>query len=149
MKRWLMIVVLVSLSACSALRVNLLEPDVAVTGLRLGQSEGMSQTVLVDLTITNPNDTPLKFNAVSYRVRIEGRELVSGKSHEPLEIAAGGTLKYTVPATLSFMSGFGLIRDLMSKPKNKIAYELHATLDPSGLFSMPINVKKTNTISLQ
>jgi LEA14-like dessication related protein len=137
------------LSACAALRGEFAAPDVALVGLRMGQGEGLYQTLLIDLMITNPNNTALKFNAINYRVRIEGRDLVSGSNREPFEIAAGSAQKYTVPATISLMSGFGLIRDLMAKPKNKIAYELSATLEPSGLFSLPINVKKADTFSLQ
>lgn len=148
-KRLSLIATLMLLSACAALRGELAAPEVTLSGLRMGQGDGLSQTVLVDLLITNPNSIALKFNAITYRVRIEGRELVSGTSREPLEITAGGAQKYTVPATVSLMSGFGLVRDLMSKPKNKIAYELNATLEPSGLFSLPISVKKADTFSLQ
>jgi LEA14-like dessication related protein len=137
------------LSACAALRGELAPPDVALSGLRMGPGDGMYQTLLVDLMITNPNSAAMKFNAISYRVRIEGRDLVSGTSREPLEIAAGATQKYTVPATISLMSGFGLVRDLLAKAKNNIAYELNATLEPDGLFSLPVTVKKADTFSLQ
>ena len=138
-----------ALSGCAALHSDLVAPEVSVSGLRMGPGDGMYQTVLVDLMIANPNRTTVTFNAISYRVRIEGRDLVSGTSREPLELTAGGTQKYTVPATVSLMSGFGLVRDLMSKPKNKIGYELNATLEPSGLFSMPISVRKVDAFTLQ
>jgi LEA14-like dessication related protein len=144
-----LVTLLIALGGCAALQGDLTAPDVALVGLHMGRGDGMNQTLLVDLVIKNPNKLALKFNAMSYRIRIEGRELVSGTSREPLEIAAGGTQKYTVPATISLMSGFGLMRDLMSKPKNKIAYELNATLEPSGLFSLPISVKKADMFSFQ
>lgn len=140
---------LAALGGCAAWRNDLAAPEVSVAGLRMASGDGMYQTVLVDLMILNPNNTPVKFNAISYRVRIEGRELVNGSSHEPLELAAGGSQKYTVPATINLMSSFGLVRDLISKPKNKIGYELNATLEPSGLFSMPISVRKVDTFSMQ
>lgn len=144
---WLPLVA--ALTGCASMRGDLAPPEVSVAGLRMGTGDGMYQTVLVDLMIANPNATAVKFNAISYRVRIEGRDLVSGTSREPLELSAGGTQKYTVPATVSLMSGFGLVRDLMSKPKNKIAYELNATLEPSGLFSLPLSVRKVDSFSLQ
>ena len=147
MKWWLAIALIALLTACGNLH-EAQPPDVSLTGLRLGQSEGMSQTVLIDLTITNPNTETLKFNAISYRVRVEGRDIVNGSNREPLEIAAGGSQKYTVPASISLMSGFGLIRDLTTKSKTSIAYELSATLEPSGLFSMPIMVNKVDTFSV-
>ncbi|MFT3928885.1 MAG: LEA type 2 family protein [Spongiibacteraceae bacterium] len=139
----------VAVMGCAMLQDDLVAPDVSVSALRKGTGDGLSQTVLVDLMIANPNQVALKFNAISYRVRLEGRDLVNGVSREPLEIAAGGTQKYTVPATINLMSGFGLIRDLFAKPKNKIAYELNATLEPSGLFSIPLSVRKVDTITIQ
>jgi LEA14-like dessication related protein len=134
---------------CAMFRSDLVAPEVSITGLRLASGDGMYQTLLIDLTILNPNNTPVKFNAISYRVRIEGREVVNGSNHEPLELPAGGSQKYTVPATVNLMSSFGLVRDLISKPKNKVGYELNATLEPSGLFSMPISVRKVDTFSMQ
>ncbi len=149
MKLFATIAVFAALGGCAVLSGKLNPPEVSVAGLRMGPGDGMYQTVLVDLMIANPNDTALKFNAINYRVRIEGRDLINGSSREPLEIAAGGTQKYTVPATVSLMSGFGLIRDLITRPKNKIGYELNATLEPSGLFSLPISVKKIDAFALQ
>ena len=149
MQRLLPVVALLFLSACAAMRGDLAAPDIALTGLHMGQGDGMSQTVLIDLLISNPNDSALTFNAISYRVRIGGRDLVSGSSREPLQIAAHGTQKYTVPATLSLMSGFGLVRDLLAKPKDKIPYELSATLEPTGLFSLPITVRKADMVRVR
>lgn len=142
-------VLLLALSGCAALRGEYAAPDIALVGLRMGSGDGLYQTLLVDLMITNPNNDPLKFNSINYRVRIEGRDLISGSSREPLEIAGGSAQKYTVPTSISLMSGFGLMRDLIAKPKNKIAYELNATLAPTGLFSLPITVKKADTLLLQ
>ncbi|MDB6062662.1 MAG: hypothetical protein JWM78_2765 [Verrucomicrobiaceae bacterium] len=146
MKRWL-ILGLLALSACSSIgRVS--EPDIAIAELRLGPGEGMYQTILVDLVITNTDSSPLKLNALSYRVRIEGRELAAGSSREPLDIAPGANVRYTVPATISLMSSFGFIKDVLMKPKNKINYELSTTLEPTGLFSAPFTVTKTDFITL-
>lgn len=148
MKRLTIAAITLLLTACSLFRNDFIAPDIALVGLRLGSSEGMYQTVLVDLMLTNPNASDLKFNALSYRMRLEGRDLVSGTSREPLVVPAGGSAKYTVPATISLMSGFGFIRDLLNKPKDRIAYELSATLEPSGLFSIPLTVRKADTVKL-
>jgi LEA14-like dessication related protein len=148
MKRLAVVVVTLLMTACGLFRNDFIAPDIALVGLRLGSNEGMYQTVLIDLMLTNPNASDLKFNALSYRVRLEGRDLVNGTSREPLEVPAGGSAKYTVPATISLMSGFGFIRDLLNKPKDQIAYELNATLEPSGLFSIPLTVRKADAIKL-
>lgn len=148
MKRILVVVVVMSLSACGMFSSKLTPPDVSLAGLRLGQGDGLYQTVLVDLVLTNPNTSALKLNAISYHVRVAGRDLVSGTSSEPLLVPAGGSAHYTVPATVSLINSFGLIRDVLMKPGDKVAYELTATLEPSGLFSIPITVRKADTVDL-
>lgn len=146
MKLWTVVLVL-SLSGCSLLGRHM-QPEVALTGLRMGPGDGLHQTLLVDLVITNPDASPLKLNAISYRVRVDGRELASGSSREPIDIAAGASLPYTVPASINLMSGFGLVRDVLTKSKTKINYEVDATLEPDGLFSVPITVRKSDSINL-
>jgi len=143
-----LLIAVVNVGACSLLRSQLVDPEVALVGLHLGQGDGLYQTVMVDLLVTNPNRIALKVNAIQYRIRLEGRDLVSGVNREPFEVPAGGSAKYTVPATVSLLSGFGFIKDMLMKPRDKVGYELSATLEPGGLFSMPITVKKSDSISL-
>jgi LEA14-like dessication related protein len=136
------------IGACSLLHNEFADPQVELVGLHLGPGDGLSQTVMVDLMVTNPNRMALKLNAIQYRIRLDGRDLVSGVSREPFEVPGGGSAKYTVPATISLLSGFGFIKNMLNKPRDKISYELNATLEPSGLFSMPITVKKSDSIGL-
>lgn len=143
-----LLVLLVGLGACSLLGNEFSDPEVSLVGLHAGQGDGLYQTVMVDLMITNPNHMALKLNAIQYRIRLDGRDLVSGVNREPFEVPAGGSAKYTVPATISLLSGFGFIKDMLTKPRDKISYELSATLEPTGLFSMPITVRKSDSIVL-
>ncbi|HSB95448.1 MAG TPA: LEA type 2 family protein [Spongiibacteraceae bacterium] len=143
-----LLILFAGLGACSLLRNEFSDPQVSLVGLHPGPSDGLYQTVMVDLMITNPNHTALKLNAIQYRIRLEGRDLISGANREPLEVPAGGSEKYTVPATISLLSGFGFIKDMLTKPRDKISYELSATLEPTGLFSMPITVRKSDSIAL-
>jgi LEA14-like dessication related protein len=147
MKFWLAALAL-TLSGCSMFGQHRVQPEVALAGLRMGPGDGLHQTLLVDLVITNLDASPLKLNALTYRVWVEGRELATGTSREPLDVAAGGSAKYTVPASINLVAGFGFIRELLMKPKNKVNYTIDATLEPSGLFSIPISVRKTDAVSL-
>jgi LEA14-like dessication related protein len=136
------------LAGCGLLRSGLVDPEVALVGLRMGPGDGLNQTVMVGLLVTNPNSIDLKLNAIQYRIRLDGRDLVSGSSREPFEVPAGDSARYEVPATINLLSGFGFIKSMLSKPRDKIGYELNATLEPAGLFAMPITVRKADTVSL-
>ena len=141
--------VLLSLGACGLFhREHFIDPDVAIAGLRMGPGEGFYQTIYIDLVITNPNRTDIRLDAITYRVRLQGRELVNGTSREPLELPAGGVGRYTIPAGVNLLSGMGFIKDFLVKQRDSISYELDATLEPSGIFSLPIRVKKADSISL-
>lgn len=148
LRRAALLVAATLLSACGLFGNHFADPEVALVGLRLGPADGMVQTVMVDLLVTNPNSSELKLNAIQYRIRLEGRDLISGVSREPFEVPAGGSEKYTVPATINLLSGFGFIKDVLTKPRDRINYELNATLEPNGLFSMPVTVKKADAISM-
>lgn len=142
-----LVLTLLALGGCALFEKHS-APDVAVAGLRLGKGEGLYQTVLIDLIIANRDAKPLALNGISYSVRVEGRDLASGRSTEPLEVPASASVRYTVPATLNLMNGFGVIRDVFAKPKGRLNYELSATLEPAGLFSIPITVRKADSLNL-
>lgn len=145
---WLLVLVL-ALGGCGLFRGQFADPEVAIAGLRMGQSEGLYQQVLIDLVIVNPNKRALALDAIGYRVRIEGHELVSGISRAPLLVEPGGTARYTVPASLSLFGGFNVIRDLMLNPKREgVTYELDAKLEPSSIWLPTIRVNKSETIPL-
>ena len=145
--RGLLVLPLLVLGGCSMLG-HRVAPDIALAGLSMGPGDGLRQTVLVDMVITNPDSTALKLNSVSYRVRVNGREIIVGSSREPLDVEAGASAHYMVPATLNLMSGFGFIKDVLMKPNSEINYEISATLEPAGLFSVPLSVQKAGSINL-
>lgn len=137
------------LTGCGLLRSTFVEPDVSIAALRLGQSDGLYQHLLIDLVITNPGRNALELAALHYRIRVEGRELVSGVSRKPLSVAPGGTVRYTVPAGFNLLSGIGLARDLLAKSDNSLRYELEATLEPDSPFWQPIQIRRADVIPLQ
>lgn len=127
--RWVLITLFMVLSGCASW--NLQEPDVSVVNLRLGPAEGLSQTLNVDLVIFNPNAVPLELSSLRYQLAVENYHLVTGGSTEPLNIPAGGEAHYTVPARLHILAGIGLLRALLSKPRDALNYRLEAELKPA------------------
>jgi hypothetical protein len=111
--RLCLLVLLLGLGGCGLLRGQFADPEVAIAGLRLGPSEGFYQVVYIDLVIVNPNKRVLALDAIGYRIRLDGHELVAGTSRTPLQVEPGGTARYTVPASLSLLGSFNVIRDLL------------------------------------
>lgn len=145
----LLVLALSLLSGCAALRGDFVEPDVAIAAIRMGQTEGLYQPLFVDVVITNPNRTALALDGITYKIELQGHELVKGISREPLQVAAGGTTRYTIPASLNLLNGIGLLRDLMAtQGKGALSYKLEAQLDPVSWWMPKINVGKSDEIKL-
>lgn len=140
------VLALAVLSGCGLLRSSFAQPDVAVASIRLQPNEGFYQPVLIDLMVYNPGRRPLELAGLHYRVRLEGHELVRGTSREPLEVPAGATVRYTVPAGFNLLSGLGFLRDLLARPRERLRYELEATLEPAGIYWQPIEVRRADFI---
>lgn len=141
-------VLLVMLSGCGMLRSFVAQPEVSIAAIRLGQTEGFYQPLFIDLVILNPGRQDLALAALHYRIRLEGHDLVRGTSREPLRVAAGETARYTVPAGINLLSSLGFARDLLSRPRDRIRYELEASLEPEGVYWRPIEVRQADYISL-
>jgi hypothetical protein len=54
------------------------------------------------LEIKNPNDMGAKFSGYDYQLDVEGQRLSFGRSCQPFQIPALGTLTMIVPATVLF-----------------------------------------------
>ncbi len=140
-------VLLVGLSGCSWFcGETLLSPEMAISGLNMRPGSGMSQAALIELTITNPNNKALELDAFTYRIRLQGRDLASGTIRDHLSIPAAGSIRYSVPASINGLASFNFFRELASKPRAPVRYELEATVEPAGLFSMPLSVSKSDAI---
>lgn len=147
--RWCLLALTLALGGCGLFRGQFADPEVAIAGLRMGQSEGLYQQVLVDLVIINPNKRELALEAIDYRIRLNGHELVSGISRTPLLVEPGGTARYTVPATLSLFGSFSVIREILLNPQQEsVTYELDAKLEPASIWLPAIRVNKRETIPL-
>ncbi len=154
MRRLLTALLVVSvslLSGCAMMRGDFAEPDVAIAAIRMGQAEGLYQPLFVDVVITNPNRTELALDGITYKIELQGHELVKGVSREPLQVAAGGTARYTIPASLNLFNGVGLLRDLMmqqGKGGGSLNYKFEAQLDPTSWWMPKINVDRSDEIRL-
>lgn len=147
----LLVASLVVLSGCAMLRGDFVEPDVAIAAIRMGKAEGLYQPLFVDVVITNPNREALALDGITYKIELQGHELVKGASREPLNVAAGGTARYTIPASLNLFNGVGLLRDLMmqqGKGGSSLKYNFEAQLDPASWWIPKINVDHSDEIKV-
>jgi len=86
------------------------DPEVELKQVRI---IGMDQSAVAlegTLEIKNPNDLAARFSGYDYQLDVEGQRLSFGRSGQPFQIPALGTVTMTVPATVLFDDLFAVGR---------------------------------------
>jgi hypothetical protein len=138
---------MLSLSGCAALQSDYEAPTVTVNSFRALPAQGGSPRFEIGLHVVNPNRQALDLAGVAYTVRLEGRDILKGVANELPRIEGYGSGDVVLEASPNLFEGLGLLRDLMTTPRENFDYELEAKLDPGGL-RPTIRVRDTGSISL-
>ena len=139
---------LLLLSSCAGLQPSLDPPVVNLTSFRLLPSKGMAPSFEIGLHVLNPNRTPLPLRGVSYKVKIEGHQLLSGVANDLPVIAGYGEGDLLLLAKADLFSGLRLLSDLMAEPRDSFSYEFEAKLDIGSMLPS-IRIKETGDIQLR
>ena len=146
---WILILGLLLLlcAACAPLQSALNPPKISITSLRLLPSSGLAPRFEIGLHVVNPNPIMLAPKGVSYRVRIEGHEIINGATSEFPRIAAYGEGDFSIHASTDLLNDLQLLSEMLARPRQMVAYELEVRLD-SGSFLPPLRVRNSGQIRL-
>lgn len=148
--RWIVIVALVlatSLQGCSVLRPGYETPTVTVNSFRALPSQGAMPNFEIGLHVVNPNSIALKLRGITYKVSLDGHELINGVANDLPTIEAYGQGDVVVTAAANLFGGIRFITDLLGGPKDSVRYTVEAKLDV-GSFMPAIRVKDEGQIAL-
>jgi hypothetical protein len=98
-------------SGCASLTQPWQAPAVALAGMRVKEITLARQTFIVTLAVTNPNDRALPITAMTYRIQIEGSDVVQGASVLDRQVPAFGEALVEVEVAGSLL---GLLQQLPS-----------------------------------
>lgn len=146
MKRLYFLAMLVLLTACSVLS-PIEKPNIAITSLNMGSSNGFQQQLLVGLQLDNPNGFSLNLERLRYTISLAGNSLAGGRFSDAVMIPANDRASIVVPVDVNLLSGLGLIRSLMSTAGD-IDYELSLTAAVENFGLGDITVNKSGNIGL-
>ncbi len=135
-------------SGCATLQPGFETPSVSLTSFRLLPSENMAPRFEIGLHVINPNLAPLPLKGISYKVILEGYQLLSGVTNDLPVIPGYGEGDIILQASADLFSGLRLLSELMTEPRETFGYELEAKLD-IGRMLPSIRVKEAGEILLQ
>ncbi|GAB3377241.1 LEA type 2 family protein [Spongiibacter taiwanensis] len=134
------------LSACAALN-PIEKPDVAITSINIGPSNGLQQQLLVGLQLDNPNDFALNLGRLRYSISLAGNSLAGGRFNEAVVLPANDRANIVVPVDVNLLNGLGLIRSIMSTTGD-MEYKLSLTAAVANFGLGDITVNKVGNIGL-
>ena len=105
-RRWpTLLLVALPLSACSAFPVH--HPKVQLLGIQPESVWLVSQTFLLSLKVSNPNDRALHARAGEARLYVRERQVAYGLLDKPVDVPAYGSATVSIPVTGNFLPLLG------------------------------------------
>ncbi len=144
----LLIALFLLISGCATLHPSFETPDVRLISFRLLPSESLSPRFEIGLHVINPNMAPLPLKGMSYKIYIEGHQLLSGVTNNLSVIEGYSEEDIMLEATADLFSGLQLLSELMAAPRETFSYELKAKLDIGSILPS-IHINETGEILLQ
>lgn len=129
-----MVILLLVLQGCAALRPGWEQPVVNLASFRSVAAEGMTPAFEIDLRILNPNASDLRLNGIVYTVSIRGHDLVKGVGKDFPVIEAYSEAVVTLSASANILAGIRLFMELAQAEDGPsgVTYVLEAKLDLAG-----------------
>ena len=123
-----------SLIGCATLQDALRKPEVAVEQVKVTRLSLVDLDLELLLGVHNPNPIGMSLSGLHYRLEIDERPLIQGRSEQSLKLAGGEGSTLALPLSLSYADlGAGLDTILN---RRVIAYSLSGDLN-FGLFKVP------------
>ncbi|MBE0509733.1 MAG: LEA type 2 family protein [Gammaproteobacteria bacterium] len=129
---------LLALAGCAALQQQIKNPEVAVEQVEIARLSLSDVDLNVRLGVHNPNPLGLSLAGLDYRLEIDQRPLIQGRSDQQLKLPANGQSSIALPLSLGFAELLGGLEALGGR--QSIPYALSGTMN-FGLFSVPFNYR--------
>lgn len=121
------------------------EPGVTLVSVKPRVTNDATPQFDIVLRVTNPNRDALAIKGMSYRVRLDGTEVVEGAASEFPEIAPFGEAEVTVSARPNLFGGLSLLSGWITGARDEIEFEFDARIDIGSFYPM-LKINKRGVI---
>ncbi len=136
-KAWTLILMLVVITGCAAPGKRLEPPRVSLVHIELQEAKLFESVFKVQLRVFNTNEVPLKIQGGDCILEVNGKRFARGVTDSDTEVPAYGAA--IVPMTL-YSSMVGMVRSILTLPKEELGYKLAGRLRMGGGFMAPSTI---------
>ena len=130
MKRLILLAFTCLLTACASVG-DVTPPTIQLANMRLVSAGLLSQELMLQIRIGNPNDFDIPLNGLSFTLDVNGESFADGLSNETVTVPRLGYATMSVSGSTSTLN---LFRQLMALgTSDRIAYRLHGQAYVAGV----------------
>ncbi|MCV6626751.1 MAG: LEA type 2 family protein [Cellvibrionaceae bacterium] len=137
LQRSFLVLLLLSVFGCSNIAREYSgyeEPRLQLSSVQMLPSDNFAARFKIGLRLENPSSKALSIIGASYKLNLQGFEVITGVSKDIPEVPAYESREFEVIAQASLLQSFKLLRELMDKPPQNIDYKFAIKLDSGGLW---------------
>jgi LEA14-like dessication related protein len=100
------------LTSCATLNRIIQKPTVNFRKMQITKADLVQSTAVFNFDVQNPNPIPIKANKITYDLKLNGQNFVTGILDQGLDLEAGKTSRLAIPITLPYLEFFKSIAQL-------------------------------------
>jgi LEA14-like dessication related protein len=128
--RFIALALAFALTACASVE-DALPPTVQIANVRLASAGLLSQELLIDLRVGNPNDFTLPLRGLTFELDVNGRHFASGLGYAAVDLPRLGYATVPVKGTTDMLGIIGQI--LALGETDRLSYRIHGRAYIGGL----------------
>jgi LEA14-like dessication related protein len=129
MRRILIILACLGLSACSLFVPKLEKPTLSVVRVQMLKSDLWHQEFKVRIRVQNPNDRELPVKGIVYELDVEGQELAHGMSGDSFVVPALGEAEFDMSVSANMAN---MLIKLLNKGGSQVEYRIYGKISLSA-----------------
>ena len=133
-------------TGCATLRPSFETPSVNVTTFKLLSIDSLMLQFEIGLRVVNPNAEKLSLRGMTYKVFLNGHDVVQGTATDLPVVPAYGEAEFKVNASVGLFEGMRFLNDMLKSAGGQVAYRVQANLDIGALYPM-VKIEKNGKFS--
>ncbi len=129
-------------TGCAMLKPSFETPSVNVTTFKLLSFDGLTSQFEIGLRVVNPNAEKLSLRGMTYKIFLNGHDVVQGAANNLPVVPAYGEAEFKVNASVGLFEGMRFLNDMLKSADGQVDYRVQANLDLGALYPM-VRIEKS------